>query len=117
MLRHGWELSKYSCTSTALIITIASKQKENSFNGSFLFNCFSFFSSLFDQSANVYQTLKARFVLMCLLLMLMLSNEYKSKNIINLTLEPDLVPFDTFGSLIQNKFQIMCHRFLLDKNE
>lgn len=79
---------------------------------------FTLFSSLFDQSANVYQNLKARHVLMCLPLKpMLLRNEYNNENITNSTLEPDLVPFYTVASLIQSKFQVMCRRFLLDKDE
>ncbi len=42
-----------------------------------------------------------------------MSNEYKGDNITNLTVEPSLVPFDTFDSLVENKFDIISRRWHL----
>ncbi len=47
------------------------------------------------------------------LVLLILSNEYKGDNITRLTLEPSLVPFDTFSSLVQNNFSIYSRRYKL----
>ncbi len=68
--------------------------------------------SLLEQSSDLFQKPgKSRNFLFCLpLSFLLLSNVYKGDNITNLTLEPSLVPFDTFNSLIQNNFKIFSRR-------
>lgn len=68
--------------------------------------------SILEQSSNLFQKRgKRRTVLFCLpFAFLILSNTYKGDNITNLTLEPSLVPFDTFKSLIQNNFKTLSRR-------
>ncbi len=67
--------------------------------------CFSFITSLMDQSNKLFQTPSFRYLVISWpLVFVILSNEYKGENITRLTLEPSLVPFNTFASLKQNNF-------------
>lgn len=61
-------------------------------------------------SQTITKSLKLDVLICPPLMRMLLGNEYKRENITNLTLEPDLVTFDTFASLIQNKSRIMCGR-------
>ncbi len=69
--------------------------------------CFSFTTSLMEQSNRIFQKPKSKCLVCTLpLVFLILSNAYKGDNITRLTLEPSLIPFDTFDSLVQNNFTI-----------
>ncbi len=69
--------------------------------------CFSFVTSLMEQSNRLFQKPKSK-CLVCTfpLLFIVLSNAYKGDNITRITLEPSLIRFDTFDSLVQNNFTI-----------
>lgn len=80
---------------------------------------FTFIASIMDQSCDLFQLpKKSRILHFSLPLMFMvLSNEYKGDNITNLTVEPNLVPFDTFDSLVENKFDVRLRRYNLNDYE
>lgn len=76
--------------------------------------CFSLTSSLMEQSSIILQKPKIRSLVCALpLVFLILGNEYKGDNITRLTLEPSLVPFDTFESLLHNNFKIYSVPFVV----
>lgn len=101
-----WLAKITSCALTFFIITIASKKK--SFNGSFLYNYFSFCHYL-TKPQTFTKTSKIDVLMYLPIMFMFVGNGYKDENITTLSLEPDLVPFNTLGSLIQNKFRITCH--------
>lgn len=69
-----------------------------------------------DQSSSMFEQPKnGKVLLFCLpTIFLVLNNEYKGENITNLTVEPGLVPFDTFDVLVKNNFDIRSQMSLMD---
>ncbi len=77
---------------------------------------YSLLTSMMDQSSRIFRLNSERArVLLCFLplMFLVLGNEYKGENITNLTVEPNLVPFDTFKGLVKNGFDIRSRRIIL----
>lgn len=74
---------------------------------------FDLFAAMLDQSSkifdNVYQRRNSAFLLSFSFIptaFLILGNQYKGDNITRLTLDASLIPFDTFDSLVENRFEI-----------
>lgn len=81
---------------------------------------FKTYAYLFDQSLGAFENKeKRRNVIFYLsfacinMVFCFLNHLYKRDNIARLTLDPPLIPFDTFKNLVQNHFQILARRYNL----
>ncbi len=118
-----WLLIVFVCLATSHIMTFIyrSNQKQNSGETfTFWLTYYNLFVVALEQGSTLYQRvhLRNKFTFMFTfafipLTFVLLGNLYKGDNITRLTLETDLVPFDTFDSLTRNEFKILTRRYLL----
>ncbi len=69
-----------------------------------------------EQSSNMRRHISEKcttLLFSLILLFFKLSNVFKGENISNLTIEPGLVPFDTFDSLVKNNFSVRSRKCVL----
>ncbi len=112
-----WALIIISCNLVSMIMSLEIPfRKHNSIE--FLNKWFYLFTSLLDQSSSLFQkhNFKA-FVFFWPLVCLIISIEYKGDNITKLTLDPELIPFDTFEILVNKSFKIYSRRGLIQPED
>ncbi len=109
-----WALLIIFCNLVSLIVSIEfGLHKLDSMH---LFK--NWFTFIPEQSSSLFQNNNKKIILFLWpFVCLILSIEYKGDNITNLTLDPDLVPFDTFESLVNNSFKIYSRRVLIQPTD
>lgn len=121
---YTWFLIVFVMYATSRILNILFQQVSKDKRERAKNTIFQIYGIMLDQSSDIFQNTELRkhpsfcISFACVPMALMfLGNQYKGDNIVKLTLDPPLVPYDTFADLVQNKFKILVGSKHLSEDE